>query len=51
MRYSDDNYKVLHKYSLRCGIQRRGLDFTAIWTRLGLKCQTPVKVKPLPLPV
>ena len=31
MRYSDDNYKVLHEYSLRCEIQRRGLDFTPIW--------------------
>ena len=29
--YSDNNCKVLHKYSLRCEIQWRGLDFTPLW--------------------
>ena len=31
MRYSDDNCKVLNKYSLRCEIQWMGLEFTPLW--------------------
>ena len=31
MRYSDDNHQDVHKYSLRCEIQWRGLDFTPLW--------------------